>query len=85
MDSVLNLFEGQKYRVIKSFTDYDKLVHPVVETWVFIRTNFMPYDDGLTLHVSMEDVSGEIVYRLQWRVEEQADIIENFNDYVMAC
>ena len=85
MDSVLNLSHGQKYMVIKSFADYDKIVHPIGETWVFIRTNFLPYEDGLTLHVHFEDSPDEIVYRLQWREEEQGEIIENFRDYVKAC
>ena len=85
MDSFLNLSQGQKYKVIKPFIDFDKIVHPMGETWIFITTNFLPYDDGLTLHVQAENSLDEIVYRLQWREEEQAEIIENFRDYVEAC
>jgi Domain of unknown function (DUF3601). len=65
MGSVLKLIPGQRYRVVKPFTDYDRQVHPVGETWVFEKTNFLPYDDGLTLHVVQD--GEQVVYRLQWR------------------
>lgn len=83
MESVLKLIPGQRYRVVKPFTDYDRQVHPVGETWVFERTNFLPYDDGLTLHVVQDGV--QVVYRLQWREEEQAAVIEGFGEYVEVC
>ena len=82
MDNSLKLTPGQTYIVIKSFTDFDHIVHDIGETWTYQGTNFLPYDDGLTLHVSVN--SKAIVYRLQWREEEQAAIIEHFNDYVEA-
>jgi hypothetical protein len=80
MSNPLNLKSGQKYLVVKPFTDYDQLGHPVGETWTFIETNFVPYHDGLTLHVSQNE--NTIVYRLHWTKEDQGDIIENFEDYV---
>lgn len=83
MESVLKLIPGQRYRVVKPFTDYDRQVHPVGETWVFEKTNFLPYDDGLTLHVVQD--GEQVVYRLQWRVEEQAAVIEGFGEYVEVC
>jgi len=80
MDNSLNLVPGKKYRVVKVFTDYDGIVHEIGETWIYQGTNFLPYDDGLTLHVLQNDQP--VVYRLQWRKEEQAGIIENFSSYV---
>lgn len=80
MDNSLNLIPGQEYLVIKPFIDYDGIVHGVGEIWTYQGTNFLPYDDGLTLHVLVNDTTA--VYRLQWRKEAQADIIENFNKYV---
>lgn len=80
MDNSLNLKPGHSYTVVKSFTDYDRLIHQPGETWIYQGTNFLPYEDGLTLHVSLE--GRPIVYRLQWREEEQAAIIEHFSDYV---
>ena len=53
------------------------------ETWVFERTNFVPYEDGLTLHVLAYGVP--LVYRLQQRPQEQAALIDNFTDFVIAC
>jgi len=82
MSNPLNLIPGKKYKVIKSFTDYDHCVHEVGKTWTFVTTNFVPYDDGLTLHVLQDDISRERVYRLHWRKEEQAEIIEHFINYV---
>ena len=80
MDNTLNLIPGQQYAVIKSFTDFDGIVHKVGETWIYQGTHFLPYDDGLTLHVIVNNK--ETVYRLQWREEEQGQIIEHFNGYV---
>jgi hypothetical protein len=50
---------------------------------VFEQTNFVPYEDGLTLHVSAHGLPQ--VYRFQQRPEEQAAIIEHFTDFVAAC
>ena len=85
MDSRLGIIPGQKYRVVKPFTDFDKAVHPIGESWIFVGTNFLPYDDGLTLHIKMDTDSPELICRLQWREEEQASIIENFKDFVEVC
>lgn len=80
MDNSLKLIPGQEYIVVKPFTDYDGIVHEVGDTWTYQGTNFLPYDDGLTLHVLVNNKP--VVYRLQWRQEEQAEIIDNFKDYV---
>lgn len=80
MDNNLKLIPGQEYLVIKPFVDYDGIVHGAGEIWTYLGTNFLPYDDGLTLHVLINNSA--VVYRLQWRKEEQAEIIENFNEYV---
>jgi len=76
----LNLTEGQEYMVVQPFKDFDQIVHPVGEKWNFVCTNYLPYDSGLTLHVIKDD--GPVVYRFQWIKEEQADIIENFQQFV---
>ncbi|MGI4872987.1 MAG: DUF3601 domain-containing protein [Janthinobacterium lividum] len=83
MAAVDTLIPKQRYQVVREFVDYDGIRHPVGETWVFEGTNFLPYEDGLTLHVSLHGLPQ--VYRLQWRLEEQAAIIEDFTDYVVAC
>jgi hypothetical protein len=83
MATIKTLIPGQRYRVVREFVDYDHQVHLVGETWVFECTNFVPYEDGLTLHVNLGSLP--VVYRLQWRPEEQAAIIENFTNFVVAC
>lgn len=85
MSNPLELIPGSKYRVVKEFFDYDKILHPIGETWTFEGTNFLPYDDGLTLHVLRGDPPKQISYRLQWRQEEQAFIIDNFKGFVEPC
>lgn len=80
MDNSLNLRPGRTYRVCREFTDYDGMVHQPGESWVYEGTNFLAYDDGLTLHVLLD--GRPVVYRLQWRAEEQGAIIEHFNEYV---
>ena len=82
MDNSLQLTPGQEYVVVKPFIDYDGIVHGVGEIWTYRGTNFLPYEDGLTLHVLINDKAE--VYRLQWRKDAQAEIIENFNDYIEA-
>lgn len=79
----MGLKPGQTYRVIKPFVDFDKYTHPIGETWTFVTTNFLPYEDGMTLHVIREGMA--IYYRLQWRDEEQADIIGHFLEFVEEC
>jgi Domain of unknown function (DUF3601) len=85
MSNTLNLIPGQKYKVIKSFIDYDRHVHEVGNTWTFVETNFLPYEDGLTVHIRLDNNPKVLLFRLQWRQEEQANIIENFRDFVEAC
>jgi hypothetical protein len=81
--NIPTLEQEQPYKVIKEFIDYDKDVHAVGETWIYKGTAFLPYEDGLSLFVSKND--SLIMYRLQWRKEEQADVIDNFKDYVERC
>lgn len=51
MADIYSLVRGQCYCVVRAFTDYDHLAHPVGEAWEFMGTNFLPYESGLTLHV----------------------------------
>ncbi|MBB5638431.1 hypothetical protein HDE68_004360 [Pedobacter cryoconitis] len=81
MGNINQLKPGKKYEVIKAFVDYDYIGHPIGETWIFEKTNFLPYEDGLTLHVIHHGRSQ--VYRLQWRAEEQAEILSDFESYVL--
>lgn len=74
---------GMRYRVVRPFTDYDGETHPSGEEWIFVRTSFLPYDDGLSVFV--EDESGQQrQIRLQWRDEAQGPVIDHLSDYVKA-
>ncbi len=67
MENSLDLVPGKEYVVTKPFTDYDNYVHSAGEAWIYKGTNFLPYEDGLTLHVLKDGI--DQVYRLQWRKE----------------
>ena len=66
--------------MVSPFQDYDGIVHPAGETWRFVCKNFLPYEDGLTLDIDQNGEPGSV--RLQWRPETQAQIIEDFSDFV---
>jgi hypothetical protein len=72
---------GQRYRVTRAFTDYDGDVHASGEAWTFLGKNFSPYDDGLSLFVSL-DGTQEWHIRMCWRPEDQGPIIDVLEDYL---
>jgi hypothetical protein len=75
-----DLVSGRTYSVIKSFTDYDGIIHPVGEQWRFVEKNFVPSDDGLSLLVERNGQKTQI--HLPWRDEPQGQIIDEFFDHV---
>ena len=75
------LIPGNRYRVTSAFTDFDGHCHAKGETWIYIGSSFLPYDDGLSLFISLTD-GAEWQIRLQWRPETQGPIIDSFHDFV---
>ena len=75
-----HLIHGQRYRVVMAFVDFDREEHKVGESWTYIGSAFLPYDDGLSLFVEIDDKTHHI--RMQWRNEEQGPIIDRLADYV---
>jgi len=78
--SAFELKENQMYRVIKSFKDFDGLVHPVGERWRYESRNYFPYDAGMSLNI--EGDNGLRSIRLQDYPEAQGGIISSFSEYV---
>jgi hypothetical protein len=76
-----HLAVGQRYCVIKEFVDFDGDLHPVGESWTFLGQSFLPYDDGLSLFVSL-DAERECHIRMQWRPEAQGAIIDDLESHV---
>ena len=72
---------GRRYQVVRAFVDYDGQTHPVGETWTYLRHNFVPYHDGLSLYVRGDD-GAERQIRMSWRGEDQGPIIDALADYV---
>jgi len=75
-----DLVYGRTYTVVKVFMDYDGIIHSIGERWRFVEKDFLPYDDGLTLHIERKGRAETI--RLQWREETQGQIIDCFSEYV---
>ncbi|WP_161966130.1 DUF3601 domain-containing protein [Steroidobacter cummioxidans] len=76
-----HLMAGKRYRVAREFRDYDRDTHPIGESWVFMGYSFLPYDDGLSLFVSL-DGKQEWHIPMQWRPEEQGPVLGNLAEYV---
>jgi hypothetical protein len=74
--------EGGRYVVIKAFTNFDGREHPVGEQWTFRGDNFLPYDDGLSLFLTIEG-QGERQIRMRWIPGDQGEILDRFRDYVV--
>jgi hypothetical protein len=81
MSNPLGLIPGQKYILIKSFTDYDGRIHEAGETWIFKGTDFLPYEDGLTVKIEANGSSSS--FRMQWQDDAQGKIIDNFKEYIV--
>jgi len=76
-----HLQAGKTYKVAIPFKDYDSKTHPIGERWIFIGSSFLPYDDGLSLFVTIDGQDVQI--RLQDRPEAQGDIIQNLAGHLV--
>ena len=77
----MHLRVGSRYRVEQAFSDYDGCVHPRGEVWTYLGHDFLPYVDGLTLHVRGDD-ERERAIRLQWLPEAQGAVVDRLEDYI---
>lgn len=77
-----SLTRGRRYRVVKAFRDYDGDEYAPGETWIYLGHNFLPYEDGLSLFVSL-DGDQEWHIRMRWAREDQAAIIDAIGEYVV--
>lgn len=83
MQTIASLLPGRTYQVIREFIDYEQRIHAVGETWTFITSTFAPYDDGMLLQIRQH---GELhSFRMQWRPESQARVMDGFSSYVRAA
>jgi hypothetical protein len=67
--------------VVKAFCDFDGDEHPEGESWLYLGDSFLPYDDGLSLFVSI-DGQREWHIRMRWTPEDQGPIIDSIQKYV---
>ena len=76
-----HLLPERRYRVVCAFTDHDGIIHPVGESWRFLRSTFLPYEDGLSLFVAL-DGGAEMQIRLQLRAEAEGPIVDALDRYI---
>jgi hypothetical protein len=75
------LVVGRRYRVVRPFTDFDRVVHEPGEEWAFLGYGYLPYDAGLSLFVSL-DGEQEWHIRLQVHPREQGPIVDQLGRYL---
>lgn len=83
--SFKHLEAGKYYFVIKEFTDFDNIVHPVGEKWEFIGTSFFPYDSGRSIFVNINSQRVQIRmqdYPPEYDPNAQGYILNAFDEYV---
>jgi hypothetical protein len=73
---------GRRYRVSRDFVDFDGVRHPAGEEWTFLGAAFLPYEDGVSLFVSL-DGEREWQIRMQWRPEAQGAVLDALSSYVV--
>lgn len=71
---------GKQYVVTKEFLDFDNDSHPPGESWRFVGSSFLPYDNGLSLFV--QTTEGEWHIRLQLDSDQQGGIWADFGAHV---
>lgn len=76
-----SLIAGRRYAVRSDFVDFDGDTHRSGETWKFLGANFLPFDDGQSLFVSLDGMR-EWHIRLQWRAEQQAHVLDNLDYFI---
>ncbi|RYE85053.1 MAG: DUF3601 domain-containing protein [Hyphomicrobiales bacterium] len=80
MSAITHMAPGQSYRVVRPFTDFDGRVHAVGDIWQFRGESFLPYDDGLSLFVTINGKDEQVRMRLD--PEDQGRIVDWFADYL---
>ncbi|BCW88867.1 hypothetical protein sos41_20110 [Alphaproteobacteria bacterium SO-S41] len=76
-----HLQPGHAYRVAAEFTDYDGDVHPAGESWTYLSKNYLPYDGGLSLFVSLD---GMQEWHIRMQDQDQAEILHHLDSYIAA-
>lgn len=74
------LTRGKIYTVLREFHDFDKVLHPVGESWTFAGSSFLPYENGLSLFV--QNNKGEWHIRMQLEKDEQKEVNDHLEKYI---
>lgn len=77
-----HLKAGKRYSIVKSFSDYDNYLYEEGNVIEFIGSNFVPYEDGLSLFCIYKDREQQIT--LQVRPEAQQEIAHNLQQYLVS-
>ncbi len=77
------MIPGRRYVVLRAFRDYDGDMHAPGEAWVFLGSAFLPYEEGLSLFVSL-DGKQEWHIRMQRLEQEQGPVLDAWEEFVGA-
>ncbi|MBM4041404.1 MAG: DUF3601 domain-containing protein [Planctomycetes bacterium] len=77
------LSAGNWYRVRREFTDAEGDRHPVGETWRFVGTAYMHYDDVRCFCVSL-DGEGEWWFHLMGDPAAQGAVLRDLDQFIEA-
>ena len=74
--------EGMSYEVIQSFCDYKNVTYELGDSLLFIGSNYVPYDSGLSLFFEKDGSEIQIMLRIDSHFQEE--IALNLEDYFRA-
>jgi hypothetical protein len=79
-----HLKPGQYYRVECDFRDNEGRRHQAGQLWLYRSYDFLPYEDGLTLHF-MTEQGDDLQVRLQDRADAEQPVIKNLEMLLAPC
>ncbi len=79
--SYRHLVAGKRYRVARTFIDYDNITRTEGEVWTFVGASFLAYESGLSLFFNINAKLVQV--RLQAIPEEQLSITDNLEAYLV--
>ena len=72
---------GQKYSIVREFSDAGRQVHTIGESWTYLGHFYVPYDDVESIYVSI-DGDNECCIPMRTTADQQADILKDLENYV---
>jgi hypothetical protein len=75
------LVRGERYRLLRTFSDADGLKHVIGEEWQFLSSMFSRYDNEYLLSVRLVS-GGECRIRLRYEAGKEKEVIDRFHEFI---